>query len=98
MPRHEIIIPKATMRWTMQQATRDVLYFEIGPDNEPTLRVAPGEEFQVETQLNRGPWLNDHPDRDELGRKLRGGNPSQRMHLRRGRPARSSLSRPHRRD
>ena len=60
----------------MQQATRDVLYFEIGPDNEPTLRVAPGEEFQVETQLNRGPWLNDHPDRDELGRKLRGGNPS----------------------
>ena len=60
----------------MQKATKDVLYFEIGPDNEPTLRVEPGEEFEVETQVNRGPWLDDHPDREDLSRKLRGGNPS----------------------
>ena len=60
----------------MQQATKDTLYFEIGPDNVPTLRVEPGEEFEVETQINRGPWLDKHPDHDELGRKLRGGNPS----------------------
>ena len=60
----------------MQIATKEVLYFEIGPDNEPTLRVAPGEEFEVETQMNRGPWLADHPDRNELNRKLRSGNPS----------------------
>ena len=60
----------------MQIATKEVLYFEVGPDNEPTLRVAPGEDFEVETQINRGPWLDDHPDRDELSRKLRAGNPS----------------------
>ena len=60
----------------MKRATKDVLYFETGPDNEPTLHVEPGEEFEVETQLNRGPWLDDHPDRDELDRKLRAGNPT----------------------
>lgn len=60
----------------MQRATKEVLYFEIGPDNAPTLHVAPGEEFEVETQINRGPWLNDHPDRESLSRKLRAGNPS----------------------
>lgn len=60
----------------MQRATRDVLYFETGPDNPPTLRVQPGEEFEVETQLNRGPWLDDHPDGSRLRHLLRGGNPS----------------------
>jgi len=60
----------------MQRATKDTLYFEIGPDNEPTLHVAPGEVFEVETQMNRGPWLDDHPDRKALEQKLRGGNPA----------------------
>ena len=60
----------------MKRATKDILYFETGPDNEPTLHVEPGEEFEVETQINRGPWLNDHPDREALEKKLRGGNPS----------------------
>ena len=46
----------------MQRATPDVLYFETGPDNPVTLRVKPGEEFEVQTQLNRGPWLDAHPD------------------------------------
>ncbi len=40
----------------MKRATTDVLYFETGPDNQPTLHVSPGEEFEVESQLNRGPW------------------------------------------
>ena len=60
----------------MKRATKDILYFETGPDNKPTLHVEPGEEFEVETQINRGPWLNDHPDREALEKKLRGGNPS----------------------
>lgn len=60
----------------MKRATRDVLYFETGPDNAPTLRVEPGEVFEVETQLNRGPWLDDHPQEDELRQRLYGGNPS----------------------
>lgn len=60
----------------MQRATKETLYFEIGPGNEPTLRVAPGEVFEVETQMNRGPWLEGHPDRPALEAKLRGANPS----------------------
>jgi len=60
----------------MQRATRDLLYFETGPDNEPTLRVQPGETFEVETQINRGPWLDNHPDGKALRERLIGGNPS----------------------
>jgi len=57
----------------MKRATKDVLYFEIGRDNPVTLRVEPGEEFEVETQMNRGPWLEDHPDGDVLRDKLNDG-------------------------
>ncbi|MDA1193499.1 MAG: acetamidase/formamidase family protein [Candidatus Poribacteria bacterium] len=60
----------------MKRATRDILYFETGPDNKPTMRVSPGETFEVETQLNRGPWLDNHPDGERLREKLYGGNPS----------------------
>ena len=60
----------------MQRATTDVLYFEIGADNAPTMRVQPGEEFEVQTQMNGGPWLDDHPDGEALRQRLRGGNPS----------------------
>jgi acetamidase/formamidase len=60
----------------MQRATRDVLYFETGPDNVPTLHVQSGETFEVETQLNRGPWLENHPYSEVLRRRLVGGNPS----------------------
>ena len=60
----------------MKRATRDVLYFEIGPDNAPTLRVQPGETFEVETQLNRGPWLDTHPEGEGLRQRLYGPNPS----------------------
>jgi len=60
----------------MQRATKDVLYFEIGADNEPTMRVRPGEVFEVETQINRGPWLDGRPDRAAIERKVRGANPA----------------------
>ena len=60
----------------MQRASTDVLYFETGPGNRPTLRVEPGETFEVQTQLNRGPWLDTHPDGARLTALLRGGNPS----------------------
>ena len=60
----------------MQRATKDILYFEVGRDNEPTLHVEPGEEFEVETQMNAGPWLDSHPQGEQLRKKLSGGNPS----------------------
>jgi acetamidase/formamidase len=60
----------------MQCATTETLYFEIGADNAPTLHVQPGEDFEVQTQLNRGPWLDTHPDGVALRRRLYGGNPS----------------------
>ncbi|NOZ21411.1 MAG: acetamidase [Planctomycetes bacterium] len=60
----------------MKTQRKDVLYFETGRDNEPTLHVDPGEEFIVETQMNAGPWLDTHPQGEELRRKLISGNPS----------------------
>ena len=60
----------------MKRATRETLYFEIGSDNHTTLVVEPDEEFVVETQMNRGPWVDAHPDAAKLKEKLRGGNPS----------------------
>lgn len=61
---------------TVKQAGKDTLYFEIGSDNHPTLTVEPGEEFVVQTQMNRGPWIDSHPDGERLRALLRGGNPS----------------------
>jgi amidase len=60
----------------VKRATKDVLYFEAGPDNPVTLRVQPGEEFEVETQMNRGPWLDDHPEGERLRAKLHDGRES----------------------
>ena len=60
----------------MQRSGKDILYFETGPDNAPTMWVDPGEEFEVVTQMNRGPWLDDHPDGERLREVLRAGNPS----------------------
>ena len=60
----------------MKRQGKDVLYFEIGPHNQPTLSVKPGEEFEVETQINRGPWMDNLPEREMWYKKLRGGNPS----------------------
>jgi amidase len=60
----------------VKRANTNVLYFETGPANAPTMRVRPGEAFEVQTQLNRGPWLAGHPDGERLTALLRGGNPS----------------------
>lgn len=60
----------------MQLSTTDILYFETGPNNPCTMSVAPDEVFQVQTQLNRGPWFDLHPNGEVLREKLRGGNPS----------------------
>src|SRR5260221_13852877 len=60
----------------MQRATTQTLYFETGPGNPITMRVKPGEAFEVQTQLNRGPWLDTHPDGHRLRELLRAGNPA----------------------
>jgi amidase len=54
----------------MKRATTEVLYFELGQQNPVTLRVMPGEEFEVQTQLNRGPWLDGHPDGEQQRLRL----------------------------
>lgn len=54
----------------MKRATTDILYFETGYQNPVTLSVMPGEVFEVQTQLNRGPWLAGHPDGELLREKL----------------------------
>ncbi|MCH7734301.1 MAG: acetamidase/formamidase family protein [Chloroflexi bacterium] len=66
----------------MQRQPKSPLYFETGPDNEPTMTVSPGEVFEVETQMNRGPDPSEAPDelREEFlelrNPSSRGGNPS----------------------
>jgi amidase len=60
----------------VKRADKDILYFEIGAANTPTLEVEPGEEFEVETQMNAGPWLDTHPDGERLRDRIIGGNPS----------------------
>ncbi len=62
----------------MQVVTKDTLYFETGADNPVTHRVDPGETFEVRTQINRGPWIDELPaEEQEMWRKrLRGGNPA----------------------
>ena len=60
----------------MKKIGTDVLYFEIGKDNPPTETVAQGETFLVQTQMNRGQWIEDRPNAKELKARLTGGNPS----------------------
>jgi len=60
----------------MKHATCDVMYSEIGRANAPTLNVQPGEEFEAQTQMGPGPWLDTHPDGEALRARIPGGNPS----------------------
>lgn len=62
----------------MQTIPSDILYSEIGADNPVTHRVQPGEEFEVQTQINRGPWFDrlSKEEQQKLGKKIKGGNPS----------------------
>ena len=45
----------------MQRATTQALYYEHSALNPVTMRVKPGEVFEVETQMNRGPNAADVP-------------------------------------
>lgn len=46
----------------MQRATKDVLYYTHSGANPPTMTVKPGEWFEVESQMNRGPDAALVPD------------------------------------
>lgn len=46
----------------MQRATKDVLYYTHSGANPPTMTVQPGEWFEVETQMNRGPDTERVPE------------------------------------
>lgn len=59
----------------MKRATTDILYFETGPQNEPTLHVDPGEVFEVQTAINPGPWC-DGEQLEEYKKRVPYGNPS----------------------
>ena len=62
----------------MQRATTEILYYEHSPDNAPTMRVQPGETFEVHTQMNKGPWIDELPktEQEYWNSKILGGNPS----------------------
>jgi acetamidase/formamidase len=66
----------------MQRQPKSPLYFETGPNNAPTMTVNPGETFEIETQMNRGPdpdTVSDdlRAEYEELRNpSTRGGNPS----------------------
>ena len=59
----------------MKIASREVLYNEISRFNPVTLRVNPGETFQVETELNTGNWLHSLNDEFTID-KITDNNPS----------------------
>jgi acetamidase/formamidase len=59
----------------MKVQKADVLYDEISRHNRPTLTVAPGEVFQVETELNTGGWLHSVGDSFTMD-KITHHNPS----------------------
>src|ERR1035437_8887456 len=62
----------------MQKISTDVLYFQNSAENAVTHRVKLGETFEVQTQLNSGPWIDQLPPQEQalLRHKLAGGNPA----------------------
>lgn len=54
----------------IQRQSPSPLYYEASPANAPTLRVEPGEVFEVVTQMNRGPDISSVPPelRDDWSR------------------------------
>ncbi len=46
----------------IQRQQPSPLYYEASPHNRPTLRVEPGEVFEVVTRMNRGPDISAVPD------------------------------------
>ena len=64
----------------MQRAKKDVLYYTHSGANPPTMTVKPGEWFEVETQMNRGPDAELVPDdiRDLYNRHRSDSQPTDR--------------------
>jgi amidase len=60
----------------MKKIGKDILYFEASRFNKPVCEIETGEVVEIETQMNRGPWIETHPDREYYERALTGGNPS----------------------
>jgi len=62
----------------MQRIGKDVLYFETGAQNKVTNRVKSGETFEIQTQLNAGPWIDKLPKAKQAywHKRLYGGNPA----------------------
>jgi acetamidase/formamidase len=61
----------------MRIQKKDVLYGEISRHNPVTMKVKPGEIFQVETELNTGSWLKSiddlyHPSKIEITNAVSG--------------------------
>ena len=59
----------------MKHQSRDVLYYTHSRNNPPTLRMAPGERFTVDTELCSGSWLRCLDDRYDPA-TAKGPNPS----------------------
>lgn len=62
----------------MIQVGKDVLYFQISAANPVTHTVPLGEWFEVRTQINAGPWIDDLPKAEAAAVRQRicGPNPS----------------------
>ncbi|MBT3375343.1 MAG: acetamidase [Lentisphaerae bacterium] len=62
----------------MQRISTETLYFETGAGNTVTHTVQPGELFEVQTQINRGPWIDRLPEAEQTywRERLRDGNPT----------------------
>jgi len=62
----------------MQHVGNEVLYFETGAGNAVTHRLACGETFEVQTQINQGPWIDLLPEAEQehWRERLCGGNPT----------------------
>jgi amidase len=62
---------EAKGREKVQRLGRDNnLVYTCSPFHEPKLSIRPGESFQIETELNSGPWLKSLDDNPEGNRSL----------------------------
>src|ERR1035437_2166836 len=62
----------------MQSITTGVLYYLASSENPVTHHVQLGEEFEVVTQMNAGPWIErlTPEEQADWNRKITGPNPS----------------------
>jgi acetamidase/formamidase len=62
----------------MLRVGKDILYCETSSQNPVTHRVKAGETFEVEAQINAGPWLERLPESEQAfwRKKIARGNPA----------------------